>query len=288
MKLKKVILNTVALIILVALLVLVTAAKPYRRGFWCSDETIKYKKQKETVDVKQLALLCALLPFIVIIITEIVASKKVEKLILSKLKKQNNRRSSSEPESSFWANLGSVTYSWFFTLSLTALITGVIKVQVGRLRPVFYLMCLPDVSCSDPVNQGVYLTNYTCTAANESTENFIRSSFPSGHTSYTISSMLFLIIYYSKRFNVDKNNDWRFLIALIQTGFLSIALYVGLSRVADNIHHWQDVLGGFIIGVVVTLVCACFLDHFNSSNEEKSDQNDSKSKVDYPERLETF
>lgn len=283
MNLKKAIINAFALVILIVALVLITGQKPYRRGFWCSDESIRYARQEETVDVKELMLLCAGLPFIVILLTEIVASVKVQKLILSKFIKSARR--ASESGSSFWSRLRSVTYSWFFTLSMTAFITGIIKVQVGRLRPIFYHTCVPDVSCDDPVNQAVYITNYTCTG-DASLDNFIRSSFPSGHTSYTFSSMIFLIYYISKRFNIDRYSDWRYFVSLVQSAFLSIAIYVGLSRIADNIHHWQDVLGGFLIAVVVTLVCIYFLDDSTNFHELKFEPDESKSKTERPENVE--
>ncbi|XP_053211790.1 phospholipid phosphatase 2-like [Panonychus citri] len=297
MKLKCTLINVTTLIILFVGIILVSIAKPNRRGFWCSDESIKYPRQPDTVGGGQLAVIVLVIPLIVIISGELIAHK-LNLNTRKSWRRQLNVNGSNHIEqaakvstdhsvSSWSVNINSIIISWLFSLFLTALLTGFIKTQVGRLRPVFYSQCKSSVSCDDQQNHGVYLTDYVCNIK-PSEEIFIRTSFPSGHSSYSMSSMVFLIVYIGQRFLINRTNSLRYLIASVQMSFLIIALYVGLSRVSDNIHHWSDVLVGLILGAGVTLICTLFLGFSGDQWSIGECDNKSIPKDENQEQLETF
>lgn len=68
--------------------------------------------------------------------------------------------------------------------------------------------------------------------------------------------MLFLTLYIQARLKAG----WaRLLRPTIQFFLLATAVYVGLSRVSDYMHHWSDVLTGFLQGAVVAVLTAVFV-----------------------------
>lgn len=52
-----------------------------------------------------------------------------------------------------------------FGAATTVLVTDVAKYTIGRLRPHFMTLCVPDINCSLPENQFRYIENFTCTAS---------------------------------------------------------------------------------------------------------------------------
>uniref|UniRef100_T1K9H6 Phosphatidic acid phosphatase type 2/haloperoxidase domain-containing protein n=1 Tax=Tetranychus urticae TaxID=32264 RepID=T1K9H6_TETUR len=248
--------------------------EPFVRGFWCSDETIRYPSQHETVGAKQLFFIVILLPIAIISTSELIAAKHQWPSNLKGL--NGNIDQTSSQTASLIYNIGMVTISWLYCLFLNALVTEYIKISVGRLRPTFYHGCRPNISCENPINQGVYLTNFSC-SVDLKAENYLRVSFPSGHTSYSASSMVFLIIYLTKRFsNCDgRVNHWKYQITFLQIILFLTCISIGVSRVAGNVHHWEDVLAGLLIGSIITIFCTFIWDRIEKEvvQDEKLDEN---------------
>ena len=77
---------------------------------------------------------------------------------------------------------------------LFSAVTEIGKYSIGRLRPNFVSGCRPNISLSTCVT-GQYITDFTCLAVSmPSTENFLRTSFPSGHASSSAFSMIYVIV----------------------------------------------------------------------------------------------
>ena len=55
-----------------------------------------------------------------------------------------------------------------FGAAVTVLTTDIAKYTVGRLRPHFMTLCVPDVDCNQPVNQHRYIEEFKCTNPNAS------------------------------------------------------------------------------------------------------------------------
>ena len=76
------------------------------------------------------------------------------------------------------------------------LVCYVLKSSFGHLRPNFWAVCQPNVTCSDPL---IYHEDYTCTGADSRLEARSRQAFPSGHATFAGFSAVFLVVYLQDR-----------------------------------------------------------------------------------------
>ncbi|XP_074594916.1 putative phosphatidate phosphatase [Brevipalpus obovatus] len=217
--------------------------EPFDRGFFCDDESIKLPfKPHETLKFFDALYIILLLPILLVILSELFYYfVSFQRLPFE--------------EYIWWTTTVKVLSTWFLATSIQLVIETSTKMMAGRLRPIFIDVCRPNVSCDNPRNFGRYVTNFYCT--NEEPQHDLidlRRSFPSGHASETMLSMAFLIIYLHKRYN--SKESIRYLIICAQLILFLLAIFVGVSRVQDHKHHWSDVIGGFIIGIVVAFIVA--------------------------------
>ncbi|XP_027353520.1 lipid phosphate phosphatase 2-like isoform X2 [Abrus precatorius] len=132
-----------------------------------------------------------------------------------------------------------------FSILLTAVITEAIKNAVGRPRPDFFWRCFPDGK--DAYDKW---GNVICHGDKKVVKEG-HKSFPSGHTSWSFAGLGFLSLYLSGKI---KAFDRRGHVAKLCIVFLPLLLasLVGISRVNDYWHHWQDVFAG---GLIVATFC---------------------------------
>ncbi|KAK4842195.1 hypothetical protein QYF36_017363 [Acer negundo] len=136
-----------------------------------------------------------------------------------------------------------------YSVLVTGVITDAIKDGVGRPRPDFFWRCFPD-------GKGVFDTvtkNVMCTG-NKLVIKEGHKSFPSGHTSWSFAGLGFLALYMSGKVRAFDHKGHVAKLCIVFLPYLVAAL-VGVSRVDDYWHHWQDVFGGAIIGIVVATFC---------------------------------
>ncbi|XVF20730.1 hypothetical protein REPUB_Repub12eG0028000 [Reevesia pubescens] len=145
-----------------------------------------------------------------------------------------------------------------FSVIVTAVITDSIKNAVGRPRPDFFWRCFPDGKDAYD-NWGNVLCHGDKSVIKEG-----HKSFPSGHTSSledfwihilgSFAGLGFLSLYLSGKI---KAFDHRGHVAKLCIVFLPLlaASLVGISRVDDYWHHWQDVFAGGLLGLVVATIC---------------------------------
>ncbi|KAL9427682.1 hypothetical protein AB3S75_029796 [Citrus x aurantiifolia] len=136
----------------------------------------------------------------------------------------------------------------FYSVLVTGVITDAIKIAVGRPRPNFFWRCFPDgIAVYDQFN------NVIC-HGDKHVVNEGHKSFPSGHTSWSFAGLGFLSLYISGKI---KAFDRRGHVAKLCLVFLPLlfASLVGISRVDDYWHHWQDVFAGGLLGLVVATFC---------------------------------
>ncbi|GAB1607698.1 phospholipid phosphatase 5-like [Argonauta hians] len=135
-----------------------------------------------------------------------------------------------------------VTLSIFLTASLT----NVIKLIVGRPRPDFFWRCFPD---------GKFVPNMLCTGVPQKI-NEGRKSFPSGHSSIAFAGLGFMTLYLFGKLHYfgqhGYGSTWR-LVASIAPMF--VATLVALSRYCDYHHHWQDITVGSLLGFIIAYNC---------------------------------
>lgn len=226
--------------------------KPFKRGFFCSDYSLKYPFKDDTISYQ--LLMGIMIPFSLFIIIFC------------------------ECFSVYLRSRASFTYeyvvcvyksvgSFVFGAALSQSLTDIAKYSVGRLRPHFLTVCKPDWNLIDC--KSGYIENFTCTGDSTLT-NEGRLSFYSGHSSFSMYCMLFLALYLQSRLT----SGWSRLVRpTLQFFFIATALYVGLSRVSDYKHHWSDVLTGLIQGAIVALITVFYVSDLFKT-QSKSDQNE--------------
>ncbi|AWP15432.1 putative lipid phosphate phosphohydrolase 1 [Scophthalmus maximus] len=236
----------IACLILAGLLfvILNVQHKPFHRGFFCNDDSIKYPDKEETISYQLLA--GVMIP--VVILTMILGEC---------LSVYLNRIKSKSPYGSYVASVYKAIGTFLFGAAMSQSLTDIAKYSIGRLRPHFLDVCKPawKLNCSS----GAYIEDFTCTG-DPTKVNEGRLSFYSGHSSFSMYCMLFLALYLQARLQVE----WaRLLRPTIQFFLIAASVYTGLSRVSDYKHHWSDVLTGLLQGALMAiLVVFCVSDFF--------------------------
>lgn len=156
---------------------------------------------------------------------------------------------------SFWW----IVLALFQCIVICAVITNTLKVAARRPRPNFFAYCNYKGAY-----QAQLTGNYTAYNAATSLGTFgsiadcqgsiaawtvqdAFKSFPSGHSSFSMASMLFTSFYLAQCLNVNwPSVSFR---GLISFSPLVIACYVCISRWVDRFHHTDDILCGALIGM---------------------------------------
>uniref|UniRef100_A0A6P4E2B7 Phosphatidate phosphatase n=1 Tax=Drosophila rhopaloa TaxID=1041015 RepID=A0A6P4E2B7_DRORH len=217
----------------------------FKRGFFCSDLSIRYPYKDCTITVPMLLLLMLLLPMLFVAVVEIM---RICKRFRTRL---------------YLRNLWRAEATFSFGFIATYLTTELAKHAVGRLRPHFFHGCQPRLddgsSCSDPQNAELYVEQFHCSNHNLSVRQIreLHVSFPSAHSSLSFYSMLLLALYVHGVWR--GRGGVRVLRHVLQFLLLMAALCVSLSRVADYWHHWSDVLAGALLGVAYAAITAAYV-----------------------------
>ncbi|KAM6901186.1 phospholipid phosphatase 1 isoform 2-T2 [Lycodopsis pacificus] len=227
---------------------------PFRRGFFCNDDSIKYPLKEDTISYQLLGGVMIPVTILTMIFGECLSVYL--KLIKSK--------------SSFGSHIACVYKAigtFLFGAAMSQSLTDIAKYSIGRLRPHFLDVCRPDwksINCSS----GAYIEEFTCNG-DEKMVNEGRLSFYSGHSSFSMYCMLFLALYLQARLQAE----WaRLLRPMIQFFLIAASVFTGLSRVSDYKHHWSDVLTGLLQGALMAiLVVFCVSDFFKPRVDVRKD-----------------
>ncbi|XP_035234653.1 phospholipid phosphatase 1-like [Anguilla anguilla] len=227
-------------------LILTPRNSPYKRGFFCDDDSIKYPHKEDTISYQLLGGI--MIPFVLLSLVLGECLSVYFKRITSKSSIRNN----------YVACVYKAVGTFVFGAAMNQSLTDIAKFTIGRLRPHFLDACKPvwdQIDCKS----GGYIENFTCTGDSAMVTE-ARLSFYSGHSSFSMYCMVFLTLYYQTRLKTE----WaRLLLPTIQFFLISAALYVGLSRISDYMHHWSDVLVGLIQGAIIAiLIVTCVTDFF--------------------------
>lgn len=204
---------------------------PFHRMFSVEDKTIMFPySEKESVPVWLLLIICFLAPVIIIGFISMSGF--------------GYRRSIHDFHSG--------VLGLCLGLSMTIMLTDVIKITAGRPRPDMLSRCNP---LPDTVDPQFGLSSIAVCTTNMNTHIMIDGfkSFPSGHSSFSFAGLGFLAFYIAGKIKMfdEKGHTYKgFLFAFPIIG----ALLVAISRTEDYRHHWQDVTIGALLGTF----CAYF------------------------------
>eukprot|EP00158_Paraphelidium_tribonemae_P001949 Partr_v1_DN24984_c0_g1_i4_m45251 putative phosphatidic acid phosphatase type len=201
----------VSLILAFAVIGALELAPPFERFYFQSDDSISYPLLPETVPVWMCVVIAFVVPLAILAATSLFYKRTRFELHHAIL-------------------------AFFVALAFTTLLTQVMKVSAGRLRPNFLARCQPSSDKDNAPCKGDYLV------VREG-----RKSFPSGHSSMAFSGLGFLALYLAGKLQVFNRSAyaWKFFVVLFP---LIGAYLIAVSRVDDYYHHWQDVLVGGLIG----------------------------------------
>ncbi|XP_030381959.1 putative phosphatidate phosphatase isoform X2 [Scaptodrosophila lebanonensis] len=239
--------------------------EPYKRGFFCSDVSLKHPYKDSTIRSWMLYLVCAGLPISTIVLVEFYRAqdRKPPRYAHYQQGSQGSGYYLCHLELPIWLiECYRKVGIFVFGLGVEQLTTEIAKYVIGRLRPHFFALCQPmlhdNSNCSDPINAQRYIEDFSCTGPDASAKlvKEVRLSFPSGHSSFTCYAMLYLVIYLQRRMHWKRIKMLRH---MLQTLLLMFAWYTALTRVSDYKHHWSDVLAGAGIGMAYAIVVTCTL-----------------------------
>ncbi|XP_075528792.1 putative phosphatidate phosphatase isoform X5 [Dermacentor variabilis] len=234
----------------VPILVLFVAGKPFKRGFFCDDESLMYPFRDSTVTSPMLYSYGILIPIIVMTVLEGMRARLHVQETIATSKKLLYKWKVPSSLQVLYMLVG----VFLMGAAISQLLTDIAKYTIGRLRPHFFDLCQPvnlKVLCAQPYT---YVENFTCGSnATEHQLKEMRLSFMSGHSSFSAYTMMYTALYIHARM------PWRNSVAMaartvIQVALLSLAWYTALSRVSNYKHHWSDVLAGSAEGYLVAIV----------------------------------
>nr|CAH0101222.1 unnamed protein product [Daphnia galeata] len=256
-------------IVWLPVLLLDLLGKPFERGFYCDDTSIRYPYKDSTVTSTLLYSYSLGLPITMMITVEIFRWR--HNLKSEKLSRQNVTPTISISSSihipSVIAEIIHLIAIFLFGAACSQMATDFGKYTIGRLRPHFIAMCQPE-NLSELCPLGgppVYITDFKCTGTNEQRiqdssyfimNAFIVISIGPIFTFLSSYSMLYLALYVQRRMNWSGSKLFR---PTIQITALMLTWYTGLSRITDYKHHWSDVLAGFFIGCTAASLTALYV-----------------------------
>ncbi|XP_012220977.1 putative phosphatidate phosphatase [Linepithema humile] len=269
--LRKLIIDFLCLFIVgISVLMFFLFGKPYKRGFFCNDESLYHPFHDSTVTSSMLYVIGLFLPICTMIVGEFLHARHF-------------------PEHTAKVLFGYTIPPWLwnayekigvfgFGAACTVLTTDIAKYTIGRLRPHFMSLCVPNVNCSLIENRHRYIEHFECTAPEISDKLLkdVRLSFPSGHSSFSAYTMIYLAMYLQLRMRWKGSKLLKHFFQLL---CLLMAWFTAMTRISNYKHHWSDVLAGATLGTIVALVMShCVADLFE---EEKHRSAEKHRPVDY-------
>ncbi|VDM56328.1 unnamed protein product [Angiostrongylus costaricensis] len=236
---------------------------PYKRGFYCDDETIRYPYRESTVSRQMLIVIGLLVPtalvihlsnIFIIIATELFRTMAWEKKCESQFKTYHLRHYSVHR---LVVRLYCFIGYFFLGVCFNQLMVDIAKYTIGRQRPHFMDVCRPSVGYSECKNPDFYITDFTCTGTDKKLILESQLSFYSGHSAFSFYAAWFTSLYLQAR--LYRPLFSRLLLPVIQFSLFGGASYVALTRVSDYKHHWSDVLVGALIGSIIGIFVALYV-----------------------------
>ena len=240
--------------------------EPYKRGFYCDDDTIKHPEVDEEISVGECVIVWAMIVILLVPAIEFLHVTVFDH-------GERPERVCNIP----WVFIELYRVLGYFTLGAlcTLLTTEMAKYKIGRLRPYFLTVCdleLTDEVCKDKFGYMKFVTDYECRGDRHHVLEASKS-FLSGHSSFSFYCATFLVVYIHARLSrlpVDSNKvayrttkiifrGLKIMRPFFQFGIFCLAFYIALTRISDYKHHPGDVVVGALLGTFVAIVLLIFL-----------------------------
>ncbi|XP_014246565.1 phospholipid phosphatase 2-like [Cimex lectularius] len=219
-------------------LALVSFVQPRVQGFDCKNISIRYPQKPSTISATTLLNSSLGLPTCFIV--------GLESIIQWKKKPQG-------PNKTVFALKLFNTIAVFYTaFNMQFTIGTLLKLIAGEPRPYFLEACEPNVDCSDPAVNSRFVNVYNCTG-DKSTVRRARGGFLSVKTSSMTTSMVYIALLTEVKLQFKEIFLGKLFLQFL---FVSIALFIGASRVVDHEHKWADVVLGFCLGTATSIAAA--------------------------------
>ncbi|KAI1705103.1 PAP2 superfamily domain-containing protein [Ditylenchus destructor] len=248
---------TVLCITAIPLLIFHEFVTPYKRGFYCDDESIRYPFRKSTVSRQMLIVVGILIPTLLILMTEVLRTLRWEKRFADEFGTYRCRRYNVHR---LIVRLYVFIGYFFLGVCFNQLMVDIGKYTIGRHRPHFLDVCKPDPGYFNCPNNHLYITNYTCTETSNKSRYLIHEaqlSFYSGHSAFSFYAAWYTTFYLQAR--LFRPLYSRLVLPVLQFALFGGAAYVAYTRVSDYKHHWSDVLVGAIMGSAIGIINALFI-----------------------------
>jgi len=251
---KQVVCNCVILVVIAALLMTIHKfGKPYKRGFYCDDESLRYPYTPSTVSRKALLITSVWLPAIFILLTEVFRTL---------VWKRNYTSRTFKPGQKFHrlvVRLCIFTGHFFIGAFFNTLLLDIAKYGVGRQRPHFIEACKPNVGYQNCTVPHEYITDFNCTEKNHHLVHTSHLSFYSGHAAFSFYAAWYISLYLQARLYRPLASSplvARLALHMVHFALFGGAAFVAYTRVSDHHHHQSDVLVGVIMGSSIGIVNA--------------------------------
>ncbi|VDN83277.1 unnamed protein product [Brugia pahangi] len=268
--------------------------EPYKRGFYCDDESIRYPYRPSTVSRQMLIVIGLVVPAILIILTETFRVLIWERKCKNEFQYYRCKR--------YVVPRLVVRLYVFFGYFLIGVIfnqlmVDIAKYTIGRHRPHFIAVCKPKHmeiqhiaiggSSSNrtlairrayskssgvlkgfetcPINSHEYITDFECTGTDKYLIHESMLSFYSGHSAFSFYAAWYTVLYLQAR--LYRPLFSRLLLPVIQFALFGGAAFVAYTRVSNYKHHWSDVLVGSLFGSAIGIVVALFVAEVFSRRE---------------------
>ncbi|EDW95529.2 uncharacterized protein Dyak_GE19504 [Drosophila yakuba] len=148
----------------VACVLLHKMGRPFRRGFFCGDESLSYPNRDDTIGSKVIIAIVLGVPTAVIAVVEL-----FRQLPGGPLREAEGKRHSCRIAHRLGVLYRQAMF-YLYGLSMVTFTTMLTKLCIGRLRPHFFAVCQPMLpngsGCQDAQNLGRYIDSFTCSNAN--------------------------------------------------------------------------------------------------------------------------
>ncbi|KAF9137612.1 hypothetical protein BGX30_010045 [Mortierella sp. GBA39] len=213
-------------VVLITFFLMLDNVTPFKRQFSVEDSSLMYPyKEKETIPTWALIVIAVVFPAVLMAVVSLFI-----------------RRSSYDFHNGILGLLLSV--------SLTIVVTQVVKVTVGKHRPDFIDRCKPmlngvAITRDEPLK---LWTMDVCTTTDHLVFKDGIRSFPSGHASTSFAGLVYLSLWLAGKMHVFDRKGYSLKSVILMVPVLT-AILVAISRIEDYRHSAADVGWGTVIGI---------------------------------------